>query len=105
MGQCWLQWYLTNMRVGCRAAQNVAVINPGFSTHSQMMSQRYVFLDCSCPPPVAQMDNASAFVAMVTCTCTIPLNYAVTPVGDYLLTLLDGGVPSEAEWISIGPYG
>ena len=44
-----VQWYLTDTRLGCRAAQNVAVINPGFSTHSQMMSQRYMFLDCSCP--------------------------------------------------------
>ena len=76
---------------------------PGFSTHGQMMSQRYVFLACSCPAPVAQMVSASSFIAMVTCTCTIPSNYAVTPVGDYLITLLDGGVPSQAQWISIGP--
>ena len=84
-----------------RAAQSVAIINPGFSTHGLMMSQRYVFLACSCPPPTAQLASGSSYMAMVTCTCTIPSNYAVAPAGDYLLTLLDGGVPAPAQWISI----
>ena len=84
-----------------RAAQKVAVISPGFSTHSQQMSQRYLFLSCTCPTPVAQMVANSAYVAVVTCACKIPDNFAVAPIGDYLITLLDGGVPSEAQWISI----
>ena len=74
-----------------RAAQKVAVITPGFSTHNLMMSQRYVFLACTCPPPAAQMVCNTTYVAVVICTCTIPSNYAVTPAGDYLVTLLDGG--------------
>ena len=85
-----------------RAEQKVGVINPGFSTHGQMMSQRYVFLACTCPMPTART-AAGGFVAVVTCSCTIPSNYAVVPVGDYMITLLDGGVPSQAQWISIGP--
>ena len=85
-----------------RAAQSVAVVMPGFSTHSQQMSQRYVVLDCSCGTPAAVMTGADESIAAMTCSCTIPSNYAVTPAGDYLITLLDGGVPSEAEWISIG---
>ena len=93
-----LQWVVL-----VRAAQRVAVINPGFSTHGQMMSQRYVFLECTCPPPNAQLVCNSAYIAVVTCTCTIPPNLAVVPIGDYLITLLDGGVPSQAWWISIGP--
>ena len=85
-----------------RAAQSVAVVMPGFSTHSQQMSQRYVVLDCTCGTPAAVMTGTGDFIAAVTCACTIPSNYAVAPAGDYLITLLDGGVPSEAEWISIG---
>ena len=84
-----------------RAAQEVAVISPGFSTHSQQMSQRYVFLACTCPMPTAQALGNSMYIAVVTCTCTIPINFAVVPIGDYLITLLDGGVPAEAQWISI----
>ena len=88
---------------GARAAQKVAAINPGFSTHNLMMSARYMFLACTCPPPSAQIVCNTTYVAVVTCTCTIPTNYAVAPAGDYLVTLLDGEVPSQAQWISIGP--
>ena len=40
--------------------------------------------------------------AVVQCVATIPASPTVTPPGDYLLTLLDSSVPSEAVWISIG---
>ncbi|KAK9834880.1 hypothetical protein WJX81_006088 [Elliptochloris bilobata] len=83
--------------------QTVAVINPGFSTHSLQMSQRYVQLDCSCTAPVARADGCDAsYIATVSCVCTIPVSANVTPPGDYMLTLLDGKVPSQARWISIG---
>ena len=95
--------HFTQFGLSMRAAQKVAVINPGFSTHNLMMSQRYVFLACTCPPPSAQQVCNTTYVAVVTCTCTIPANYAVAPAGDYLVTLLDGGVPTQAQWISIGP--
>lgn len=93
---------MTAVGMRVRAAQTVAVISPGFSTHGQLMSQRYVFLACTCPTPTASAASGG-FVAVVTCSCTIPSNYAVAPVGDYLITLLDGGVPAIAQWISIGP--
>ncbi|KAK9834822.1 hypothetical protein WJX81_001214 [Elliptochloris bilobata] len=81
-------------------AQSVAVINPGFSTHNQQMSQRYVFLACTCVTPVARLISSGSII-QGQCSCTIPSNYAVMPPGDYLITLLDGGVPSPAQWISI----
>ena len=80
----------------------MAIIQPGFSTHSQQMGQRYVFLACTCPTPVAQMAG-SGYIAVGTCSCTIPSNYAVAPAADYLITMLDGGVPAQAQWISVGP--
>ena len=43
----------------------------------------------------------ATYIATVTCTAVIPASANVTPPGDYLLTLLDGPVPSQAQWISI----
>ena len=80
----------------------MAVINPGFSTHSLQMSQRYVVLDSSCTTPVARSGCDATYIAYVQCICTIPASADVTPPGDYLLTLLDGKVPSQAQWMSIG---
>ena len=80
----------------------MAVINPGFSTHSLLMSQRYVQLACDCTVPVARASANGTYMAVVQCICTVPASAHVTPPGDYLLTLLDGPVPSPAQWISIG---
>ncbi|KAK9834905.1 hypothetical protein WJX81_007597 [Elliptochloris bilobata] len=82
--------------------QTVAVINPGFSTHNVQMSQRYVQLSCSCGTPVARSGCDATYIATVSCVCTVPASANVTPPGDYLITLLDGKVPSQAQWISIG---
>ena len=38
----------------CAAAQTIAMINPGFSTHNVQMSQRYVVLSSTCPTPTAR---------------------------------------------------
>ena len=43
----------------------------------------------------------ATYIATVTCTAVIPASANVMPPGDYLLTLLDGKVPSQAQWISI----
>lgn len=72
---------------------------PGFSTHNQMYSQRYVRLAARCSLP-----TFSAFgQALTSCTVQVPDNRNVVPPGDYLLTILDAGVPSEAVFIGIGP--
>ncbi|KAK9834821.1 hypothetical protein WJX81_001103 [Elliptochloris bilobata] len=85
------------------AEQSVAMTNPGFSTHSLQMSQRYVQLSCTCATPVARPNSdGSTYIATVQCICIVPVSANVTPPGDYLLTLLDGLVPSPAQWISIG---
>lgn len=72
---------------------------PGFSTHNQMYSQRYVRLTTHCTTPVFSATGQ----ALTTCTAHVPQSRNVTPPGDYLLTILDDGVPSEAVFISIGP--
>ena len=38
----------------CAAAQTIAMIKPGFSTHNVQMSQRYVVLSSTCPTPTAR---------------------------------------------------
>lgn len=72
---------------------------PGFSTHNQMYSQRYVWLTCKCATPVFSVTGQ----ALTTCTVQVPQSRNVVPPGDYLLTILDGGVPSEAVFKGIGP--
>ncbi len=82
------------------AEQGVAIICPGFSTHNLQMSMRYVNLACTCPKPTAQAIGGG-YVAVVACNCQLPASFPVAPADDYLLTLLDGGVPSQARWITL----
>jgi len=72
---------------------------PGFSTHNQMYSQRYVRLTTRCTTPVFSATGQ----ALTTCTVQVPQNRNVVPPGDYLLTILENGVPSEAVFVGIGP--
>ena len=99
---CWAAAHGLTCLAGCGAAQSVAVINPGFSMHSLQMSQRYVVLASSCTTPVACAGCDATYIAYVQCICIIPASASVTPPGDYMLTFLDGKVPSHGQWISIG---
>ena len=81
------------------AVYTAAVIMPGFSTHNQIYSQRYVRLTTCCNMSTISANGASS----VVCTVSVPSSRNVTPPGDYLLTLLDDGVPSPAVFIGIGP--
>ena len=64
-----------------------------------MYSQRYVRLPTTCTRP-----TFSAIGQVVTtCTAQVPQSRNVAPPSDYLLTILDAGVPSEAVFIGIGP--
>ena len=83
----------------CHAEREASVIMPGFSTHNQMYSQRYVRLTTQCTTPVFSATGQ----ALTTCTVHVPQSRNVAPPGDYLLTILDAGVPSEAVFVSIGP--
>ena len=81
------------------AVYTAAVIMPGFSTHNQLYSQRYVRLTTCCYMPTISADGAQS----VVCTAYVPDSRSVTPPGDYLLTVLSDGVPSPALFIGIGP--
>ena len=83
----------------CDAEQAASVIMPVFSTHNQMYSQRYIRLTAQCTTPVFSATGQ----ALTTCTVHVPQSRNVAPPGDYLLTILDDGVPSEAVFVSIGP--
>ncbi|CAK0787896.1 hypothetical protein CVIRNUC_011118 [Coccomyxa viridis] len=84
---------------GLNQQQEAAIIFPGFSTHNQMYSQRYVRLPTTCARP-----TFSAIGQVVTtCTAQVPQSRNMAPPSDYLLTILDAGVPSEAVFIGIGP--
>ena len=81
------------------AVYTAAVIMPGFSTHNQLYSQRYVRLTTCCYMSTVSADGAQSAV----CTVSVPDSRNVTPPGDYLLTVLNDGVPSPALFIGIGP--
>ena len=72
---------------------------PGFSTHNQMYSQRYIKVNACCTVPSVSAKG----VITSTCTIKVPGNRNVAPPGDYILTVLDAGVPSQGEFVSIGP--
>ena len=71
----------------------------GFSTHNQMYSQRYVRLTTACARPTF----SAVGQVVTTCTAQVPQSRNVAPPSDYLLVILDAGVPSEAVFIGIGP--
>ncbi|XP_057840692.2 aldehyde oxidase GLOX isoform X2 [Cryptomeria japonica] len=66
------------------------VYAPPFTTHSVSMNQRMLSLAAT---PVA-LRNSSYLVGLMA-----PPNPVVAPSGYYLLTVVNGGVPSRAEWI------
>ena len=86
-------------RYSVDAVYTAAVIMPGFSTHNQLYSQRYVRLTTCCYMPIISADGAQSAV----CTVSVPDSRNVTPPGDYLVTVLSDGVPSPALFVGIGP--
>ena len=81
------------------AVYTAAVVMPGFSTHNQLYSQRYVRLTTCC---YISTISANGYQSVV-CTVSVPDSRNVTPPGDYLLTVLNNGVPSPALFVGIGP--
>ena len=81
------------------AVYTAAVVMPGFATHNQIYSQRYVRLTTCCYTSIISASGAQAAV----CTVAVPVSRNVTPPGDYILTLLNDGVPSPGVFIGIGP--
>ncbi|KAI9199790.1 glyoxal oxidase N-terminus-domain-containing protein [Polychytrium aggregatum] len=65
-----------------------SLVQDQFSTHSNHMGQRYVYL--------------TATYANGVVTITTPPNSFVLPPGWYMIFVLDNGVPSVAEWVLVG---
>ena len=73
---------------GAAGDVRVSLIGAESSTHGNTMGQRTIFPAVSC--------------AGATCTVTAPPNAYVCPPGWFMLFVLDGPTPSEAQWIRIG---
>lgn len=78
---------LTDMR---REDLRIALLRPGSVTHSNNMSQRYVGLSI--------VDQSQTHL-----TLEAPPNGNIAPPGYYMLFLLHGRVPSEAQFIQLLP--
>lgn len=68
---------------------------PPFNTHSMSMNQRMLSLACTEIVPSFLIGNY--YVSL-----TAPPTAIVAPSGYYLLTVVNGGIPSKAEWIHFG---
>lgn len=77
---------------GNLGAVRISMMAAVSSTHGNSMGQRTLFLNVGC----AGAANAA------TCTITTPPTPHVAPPGWYMIFVLDGPTPGEAEWIRIG---
>ncbi|XP_077250578.1 aldehyde oxidase GLOX-like isoform X2 [Tasmannia lanceolata] len=64
---------------------------PPFATHSNSMNQRMLKLRCNS----LVRGNGGEFTA----TLVAPPSSKVAPSGYYLLTVVNGGIPSKAQWV------
>ncbi|KAG9238758.1 putative glyoxal oxidase precursor [Amylocarpus encephaloides] len=77
---------------GNLGAVKISMMAAVSSTHGNSMGQRTLFLSVSCA--------GSATAA--TCTINTPPTPHVAPPGWYMIFVLDGGIPGEAEWVRVG---
>jgi hypothetical protein len=70
----------------------VALLRPGFSTHSMHMSQRYVIL------------NHFLEDDMQTLKVEAPSHSAIFPPGPAILHVLRSGVPAEGTYLHVAEY-
>lgn len=82
-----------SFRVGS-GLSNVSVVAyaPPFTTHSLSMNQRMVRLECL-STEVSGDDTVA--------TVVVPHSIYVAPPGFYMLTVVNGGVPSRSSWVRI----
>ena len=92
-----LQQLNTRIMVYCVYTLGGSLACPGGSSTSY--SQCCVKLTTQCTTLVFIATGQ----ALTTCTVHVPQSRDVTAPGDYHLTILDAGVPSEAVFVSIGP--
>ncbi|KAI3773583.1 hypothetical protein L1987_48113 [Smallanthus sonchifolius] len=74
---------------------NISVVAyaPPFTTHSLSMNQRMVRLECLS----TEMGGEDTVVA----TVVAPPSIYVAPPGYYMLTVVNGGIPSRSSWVRI----
>jgi hypothetical protein len=82
------QQYQIVVTQGNTANLRVSLMGAESSTHGNTMGQRTIFPQVSCSGN--------------TCTITAPPNAHVSPPGWFMLFVLDGPTPSEAQWVRIG---
>lgn len=82
--------------VGTRPSNEVAfsVYAPPFTTHSVAMNQRMLKLRCR-----SMVRSSGGWVDAVL---EAPPSPRVAPSGYYLLTVVNGGIPSVSQWIQFG---
>ncbi|KAJ0925329.1 putative galactose oxidase [Helianthus annuus] len=82
-------------RLEARLISNISVVAyaPPFTTHSLSMNQRMVRLEC------LSMDTDG--VGDVVATVVAPPSIYVAPPGYYMLTVVNGGIPSRSVWFRI----
>ncbi|KAL8232252.1 hypothetical protein R6Q57_002030 [Mikania cordata] len=71
----------------------VVAYAPPFTTHSLSMNQRMVRLEC--------LSTVLGGEAMVLATVVAPPSIYVAPPGFYMLTVVNGGIPSRSSWVRI----
>ncbi|WOL11316.1 hypothetical protein Cni_G20078 [Canna indica] len=88
-------------QIGKRAKQlEFVAYAPPFNTHSQSMSQRMLKLECRRAEIIGgggggRHDGGHAVRAVLVA----PPSAVAAPSGYYLLTVVNGGIPSRSEWL------
>lgn len=74
----------------------VNIYPPSFTTHAHSMNQRLLILAASA---ATLLPNASNDYSI---TATAPPNGVAAPPGYYMMFVVNGGIPSVAQWVQIG---
>ncbi|KAK9069896.1 hypothetical protein SSX86_010292 [Deinandra increscens subsp. villosa] len=83
------------LRLGTELSNlTVVAYAPPFTTHSLSMNQRMVRLACLSTEMGGEADT-------VVATVVAPPSIYVAPPGFYMLTVVNGGVPSRSAWVRI----
>ncbi|GLJ08374.1 hypothetical protein SUGI_0087480 [Cryptomeria japonica] len=92
--------FLVNFTVSGKLSSDVRfhVYAPPFTSHSWSMNQRMLSL-AAASPIVKEKKSGKRFYWVVL---TAPPSPVAAPSGFYMLTIVNGGVPSQAQWIHFG---
>lgn len=86
--------FVVRFRLGGRmGSMGFSMYSPPFATHSFSMNQRLLTVECR------RIEKGEEGVVMATLVA--PPTAKVAPAGYYLITVVNGGVPSRAQWMRI----